>query len=256
MSNSAWKEQIVVKGAGMPEGTYAVTLKDIVTEKKVVQNRSGLAGQSVITKEYDSLDADQKTLVDSIPDEFWPKKANDKEARKKAAFVDQVRFVFNDPATGNDLKFGAEFVIAQYGKEGDVLSSSNKTLVDFVTKATGAPIAAGDTFTLEDFFKPNEEFVLTLVKNGGFTEIDPDSVVKKELAKPIVKGAAALSDRAKTMLDWLKANMQGHAKREIVDLYGTGQFGTFQETTQAWQEIMRNVVYTKDGKTLDFSEAV
>lgn len=82
-------------------------------------------------------------------------------------------------------------------------------------------------------------------------------MIKKELAKPVVTGVEALSPKAKELLEYLKANMQGQPKRAVVDLYQTGQFGTYQETTAAWQEIMRNVKYTADdGKTLDFSEAV
>lgn len=257
MSNSAWDEVVSVKGAGMAEGMYDVTLKDIMQEKKVVQNRTGLAGKSVIGKEYEALDADQKAIVDAVEDEYWPQRPTDKEARKKAAFVDQVRFVFNEPKTGTDLRFGAVFQNGQYAKDGTVLSSSNKNLVDFITRSTGAPIVAGDAFKFADFFKPGDAFVLTLIKKGNFTEIDPNSVMKKELAGPIVKGTAALSAKATTLLDYLKANMQGKSKREIADLYGMGIGGmSYQETQQAWQEIMKNVPYTKDSKTLDFSEAV
>ena len=256
MSNSAWDEQIVVKGAGVPTGVYETVFKDVVRENKVVQYRSGLSGQKVIGKEYDSLDADQKAIVDGIPDEYWPQRPNDDAPRMKAAFIDQYRFIFTDPKTGTDLKFGAVFPVVQYSKDGTVISASNKGLVDFIIQATGAPIVAGDTFTVRDYIKPGDEFRLELVKNGNFTEIDKTSVVKKELAKPIVKGVEALSPKAKELLDFLKANYQGRPKRDVVDLYSTGQFGTLQETMSAWQEIMKNVPYSSDGKTLDFSEAV
>ena len=257
MSNSAWYEQIVVKGAGLPEGQYEVTIKGIEHEYKVVQNRAGLAGKSVISKEYEALDATQKALVDGIDDEYWPQRPGDKEARKKAAFVDQVRFVFNEPKSGTDLKFGATFPNAEYSKDGTVINSSNKKLVDFIVRSTGAPLVAGDAVKFSDFFKMGDAFVLTLIKKGNFTEIDPNSVMKKELAGPIVKGTAALSAKATTLLEYLKANMQGKSKREIADLYGMSIGGmSYQETQQAWQEIMKNVPYTKDSKTLDFSEAV
>lgn len=256
MSNSAWDEQIVVKGAGLQTGVYETTFKDVVRENKVVQNRSGLGGQKVIGKEYDTLTADQKAIVDGIPDEYWPQKPNEDAPRMKAAFVDQYRFIFTDPKTGTDLKFGAVFPVAQYSKDGTVIYAGNKSLVDFISRATGAPIVPGDTFTIRDYIKPGDEFQLELVDNKNFIEIDKNSVVKKELAKPIVKGVEALSPRAKDLLEFLKKDYQGRPKRDVVDLYGTGQFGTLQETMAAWQEIMKNVPYTSDGKTLDFSEAV
>ena len=108
---------------------------------------------------------------------------------------------------------------------------------------------------MADFFKPGDEFVVTVVSRNNFKEIDANSIIKKELAKPIVTGIEALSDGAKEMLDWLKGNMTGRPKRDIADIYGSGQFGTYAETQAKWQEIMKNVPYTKDGKTLDFSEA-
>ena len=256
MSNSAWEDQVIVKGAGLSEGIYEVVLKDIQKESKVVQNRMGLAKQQVIGKEYDALTADQKILVDSIEDEYWPQRPTDKEARKKAAFIDQVRFIFNDPATNTDLRFGAVFPVCQYSKDGTVISSSTKSLTDFVTRATGAAVAPGETFKYSDFFKPGDEYVLELIKKGNFTEIDPNSVVKKELAKPIVRGIEALSENAAKLLEYLKANYQGRPKRDVFDLYNDPQFGGYQAATLAWQEIIKNVPYTKDGKTLDFSEAV
>ena len=256
MSNSAWDEPVEVKGAGMKEGRYDVVAKDVVRENKVVLNREGLKGTGVISKEYDSLDAAHKAIVDAIPDAFWPPTKDGEAPRVKAAFVDQYRFIFNDPNTGKDLSFGAVFPIKQYSKDGTVISTNNKALVDFMVRATGAPIAVDDTFKISDYIKPGDAFVLELVKKGGFTEIDPMSVVKKELAKPVVTGVEALSPKAKELLEFLKANYQGRPKREVVDLYGTGQFGTLQETMSAWQEIMKNVSYSSDGKTLDFSEAV
>jgi hypothetical protein len=256
MSNSAWDETIVVKGAGLPEGQYLVKIIDIIRENKVVQNRVGLGGKGIVTKEYDSLTAEQKAIVDATPEEFWPVRATDKDQtpRKKIAFIDQYRFVFNEPASGTDLKFGAEFDINRYDAVGNRIGGG-KALTDFITRATGAPIEAGDEVKLTDYFKPGDEFVVTLVKNGSFTEMDPNSIMKKELSKPVVKGKEALSVRATTMLEFLKANYQGRPKRDIVDLYGSGQFGTYAETTAAWQEIMKNVSYSKDNKTLDFSEA-
>jgi len=141
------------------------------------------------------------------------------------------------------------------GASGERLGGG-KALTDFITRATGIPVEPGDEFKLSDFFKPGDEFVLTIVKDkGGFSRIDPKSIVKKELAQPIVTGKEALSDRAKALLEYLKANYQGRPKRDILELYGSGQFGSYQETTAAWQEIMKNVKYTSDGKTLDFSEA-
>ena len=47
MSNNVWDEQVTASGAGIAEGTYVVTLKDIERENKVVQNRSGFAGKKI-----------------------------------------------------------------------------------------------------------------------------------------------------------------------------------------------------------------
>ncbi len=259
MSNSAWDEPVVIKGAGINEGQYVAVLKDVVRENLVVNFREGLRGNTkgIVSQEYDSLDAAQKAAVDKVGDECWPLGPKDKEPRKKAAFVDQIRFVFTVPSENNyELGRGAEFVINSYDASRTLMYSGNKALTDFITRATGVPVAAGDEFKLSDFFKAGDEYVITVAKDkGGFSKIDSKNVTKKELAKPIVKGKEALSDRAKTMLEFLKANYQGRPKRDIVDLYGTGQFGSYQETTTAWQEIMKNVKYTSDGKTLDFSEA-
>ena len=256
MSNSAWDEKIVIKGSGIAEGTYEVTLKDIIREEKVVQFREGLRSNSkgIVGKEYSILDESQKAIVDGVGDEFWPLGPNDKEARKKTAFVTQYRFVFNEPKSGSDLKFGAVFPIDLYDASGNRMGGG-KAFTDFITRATGVPVNPGDEFALKDFFKPGDEYVLDVVTKNNFKEIDPKSITKKELAKPVVKGMEALSDRAKQLLEFLKANYQGRPKRDILDLYGSGQFGSYQETTAAWQEIMKNVKYTKDGKTLDFSEA-
>ena len=256
MSNSAWDEKVVIKGSGIAEGRYETTLKDIIREEKVVLFREGLrnAGKGITNQEYASLTADQKAVVDSVGDEFWPLGPNDKEPRKKIAFVNQYRFVFNEPKSGSDLKYGAVFVIDAFDASMNRIGGG-KALTDFITRATGVPVNVGDEFKLSDFFKPGDEYVLEIINKNNFKEIDPKSIVKKELAKPIVKGVEALSDRAKGLLEFLKANYQGRPKRDILDLYGSGQFGTYQETTAAWQEIMKNVKYSKDGKTLDFSEA-
>ena len=255
MSNSAWDEVVKVAGAGLAEGQYEVTLKDIVRENKVVQFREGLRGKKgIINQEYDALTADQKTLVDSLPDEFWPLGPKDTTPRKKTAFVNQIRFVFNDPKSGTDLKYGAVFATDIFDAAGNRMGGG-KSLVDFITRATGIPTEVGDEIKFSDIFKMGDAYVLSLIKKNNFTEIDPNSVMKKELAKPIVRGKEALSDRAKQMLEFLKANYQGRPKRDVVDLYGSGQFGSYGETTAAWQEIMKNVKYTTDGKNLDFSEA-
>ena len=73
MSNSAWDEKVVIKGAGLAEGQYAVTLKDIVREDKVIQFREGLRSNSkgIVGKEYAALTAEQKAIVDAVGDEFW-----------------------------------------------------------------------------------------------------------------------------------------------------------------------------------------
>ncbi len=256
MSNSAWDETVKVKTAGLPEGTYEVELKDIVREDMVVLFKEGLRSiKEVSNKEYADLTSDQKAKVDSQVDEYWPARKEGDQPRIKASFVDQYRFVFVDPATGSEMRQGATFPIQNYNAAKQPITGAGKSLTDFITRATGIPVAAGDEFKLSDFFKHGDKYVLNIVKVKNFSQIDPASVMRKELAKPIVKGKEALSERAKTMLEYLKANMQGRPKRDIVDLYGTGQFGTYPETTAAWQEIMKNVKYTSDGKTLDFSEA-
>jgi len=257
MSNSAWDEQIVIKGSGIAEGTYVAQLTEIIRENKIVQNRNGFGGKQIVQKEYDSLTADQKAFVDSAPAEYWPLGPKDKSPREKAAFVDQYRFVFKVPDQNNyEIKSGAEFPINLWGADGTTRIGGGKSLTDFITRATGIPVEVGDEFKLSDFFKPNDEFVISVIKDkGGYSRIDPKSIVKKELAKPVVKGVDALSERAKNLLAYLKANFQGRPKRDILELYGSGQFGSYQETTAAWQEIMKNVKYTSDGKTLDFSEA-
>lgn len=263
MSNSAWDEQIIIKGAGIAEGTYDVTLVDIQKESKVVMFREGLRDRStgkaypgIINQQYDSLDADKRAIVDSVGDEFWPLGPNDKEPRKKVAFVDQYRFVFNEPKSGTDLnKYnGSTFVINNYDASGNRIGGG-KALTDFIARATGVPITPGDEFKLSDFFKPGDKYVISIVTKGSYKEIDPNSIVRKELAKPIVKGPDALSPAAKEMLDWLKVNYQGRPKKDILELYDSGQFGDRTATVAKWQEIMKNITYTKDGKTLDFSEA-
>lgn len=259
MSNSAWDEKVVIKGSGIAEGTYEVVLKDILRENKVVMFREGLRGnKGIFNKEYETLTAEQKAIVDAAGDEFWPVKPTDKDQtpRKKAAFADQYRFVFVEPKSGQELKSGAVFQIEAYDAAGNVMPGVvGKTFTDFVARATGVPVNVGDELKLSDFFKAGDAYVLDIITKNNYKEIDPKSVVKKELAKPIVKGVEALSERAKTLLEFLKANYQGRPKRDILELYGSGQFGSYQETTSAWQEIMKNVKYTTDNKTLDFSEA-
>lgn len=256
MSNSAWGEKVTVKGVGLAEGQYEVELKDIIREDMVVLFKEGLRSiKEVSNKEYASLTADQKAVIDSQVDEFWPARKEGDQPRIKASFVDQYRFVFVDPASGTEMRQGATFPIQNYNAAKQPITGAGKSLTDFITRATGIPVAVGDEFKLSDFFKPGDKYVLSIVRVKNYSQIDPTSVMRKELAKPIVRGKEALSDRAKTMLDYLKANLQGKPKRDIVDLYGTGQFGSYQETTAAWQEIMKNVKYTSDGKTLDFSEA-
>lgn len=256
MSNSAWEDKVTVRGAGLAEGTYDVELKDIVRENMVVMFKEGLRPiKEVSNKEYNNLTAEQKAVVDQQVDEYWPVRKEGDEPRIKASFVDQYRFVFVDPANGNEMRQGVTFAIQNYNAAKQPIPGAGKSLTDFIIRATGIPVAAGDEFKLSDFFKSGDKYVLNIVKVKNFSQIDPTSVVRKELAKPVVRGKEALSDRAKTMLEFLKANYNGRPKRDIVDLYGTGQFGTYQETTSAWQEITKNVKYTTDGKTLDFSEA-
>jgi len=245
MSNSAWDEPIVVQGAGLAEGQYELELTDIVKENKVVTFREAFRGVKGITgKEYDSLTAEQKALVDSTPVEFWPAR-DGKPPQEKKAFVDRIRFVFKEPNTGYEFKYAAQF------------DMPSKNLSEFITRATAATITPGEDIKFNKLFKPADKFVGYVRRNEktGYMDLDVASVMKKELATPTVKGTAALSEKAIALLDYLKANYQGKPKRDIVDLYGTGQFGSYQETTSAWQEIMRNVKYTSDGKTLDFSEA-
>ena len=69
-----------------------------------------------------------------------------------------------------------------------------KAFTDFITRATGVPVNPGDEFALKDFFKPGDEYVLDVVTKNNFKEIDPKSITKKELAKPVVKGMEALSE--------------------------------------------------------------
>lgn len=256
MSNSAWNEKVVVKGQGLAEGQYEVELKDIVRENMVVLFKEGIRSiKEVSNKEYETLTAEQKAVVDSQTDEFWPPRKATDTPRIKASFVDQYRFVFVDPKTGTEMKQGATFPIQNYNATKQPIDGAGRTLTEFITRATGIPVETGDELVMGDLFKPGDKYVLSIKKVKGYSQIDPESVMKKELAKPIVKGKEALSDRAKQMLEFLKANYNGRPKRDVVDLYGSGQFGSYAETTAAWQEIMKNVKYTTDGKTLDFSEA-
>ena len=101
MSNSAWDEKVVIKGAGLAEGHYEVELKDIIREDMVVLFKEGLRSiKEVSNKEYANLTAEQKSIVDTQTDEYWPVRKEGEQPRIKASFVDQYRFVFVDPATG------------------------------------------------------------------------------------------------------------------------------------------------------------
>lgn len=233
---SAWDEPVIVQGKNLSEGMYEVELTDIQKSEKVVLFREALRGtKGIIGKEYDSLDADSKNTVDNAPVDTWP------DGRQKQTLSDRVSFVFTEPISGITFKYGAQF------------DMPSKRLNDFIARATGVTISAGEEIKFGQLFKPGDKFV-AMIKRGqsGYMDIDPSTIMKKDLANPSVVGTA-LSERATKLLEYLKANYQGRPMKDIVDVYNSGMFGTFTETANAWNEIKAHMSTTRDGKTLDFS---
>ena len=250
MPTSAFDEPMQFgSGPKLTEGQkYLIELTDIAAQKKVVTFKEALRGKkdnkgkSVIGKEYDLLAPDMQALVDSIPPEFWPLKDGETEPREKARYTDRITFQFVEPITGIKFSYDAQF---------DVPS---KKLADFVTRATGITFKGDEGYTWGNIFKKGEKFVATVVKRGNFYAIDTDSIVKEALAGPVAAQAKGeLSATAKSMLDYIKANMVGKPKASVFDLFDNKMFGTYTETQKAWTEIQNSgIKFTLDGKTFGF----
>lgn len=237
-------------GSKLIEGQkYSIELTDLISQNKVVAFRDALRGiknaegKSIIGKEYDTLSADMKKIVDETPAEYWPLKEGETEQKEKQKFVNRIIFQFREPES--DVKF-------LYDAQFDVPS---KKLGEFVTRATGMVIKGDEGYTWGNMFKKGEKFVATVIKRGNFLGIDVGSVVKEALSGPVANSGKSgeLSPAAQKLLDYIKSNMVGQKKSVIFDLFDNGEFGTYAETQKAWTEIQRSgTKISLDGKTFGF----
>jgi hypothetical protein len=251
MATSAFEEPLVTgSGSKLTEGEkYVVELTDIVSQKKVVTFREALRGKktadgkSIIGKEYDSLPADMKALVDNTPEEYWPLRDGETEQRAKNKFTDRIVFQFREPTTDVKFLFDAQF---------DVPS---KKLREFVERSTGMVVKGDEGYTWGNLYKKGDKFIATIIKRGNFLGIDTDSIVKEALHGPLESAGSAsgeLSPTAQKLLEYIKGNMIGKPKSAVFDLFDTGQFGTYAETQKAWTEIQKKTKVSLDGKTFGF----
>ena len=249
MAQSAFEEPLVTGSTQkLIEGQkYVVELTDIIKQNKCVAFKEALRGKkdangkSIIGKEYDSLSPEMQALVDGAPAEFWPLGPGETEPREKARFVDRITFQFLEPESGVKFLYDAQF------------DMGSKKLGEFVSKATGMLVKGDEGYTWGNLFPKGSKFVGTVVKRGNFLGLDVNSIVKKELAGPVVDGASVpgeLSETAKKLLEHIKTNMVGKSKASVFDLFDSGQFGTYTETQKAWTEIQRSgIKISEDGRT-------
>jgi len=247
-------------GAKLVDGRqYKLELVDITIRPRVVSYREewkGMKGLSGV--EYDKLTPENKAIVDNAPIEYWEPR-DGKEPAPKDKFESRITFQFREPEA--DVKS----IFLQYKMKENGFPSPD--LRKFVTTATGITVDGND-FTWGDIFKAGDKFV-GVVKaksggNGNLYEIEKNSLVREELAAPIVTGAAAvgtLSDNAKALYEFIKANLNGQPKGKIVEHLKTGAGGAigpaddgkarYNNTFEAWTEIRKSGVkyLSDDGKT-------
>ena len=256
MSTSAFEEPLVVSGSvsKLVEGQkYVVELTDIVKQDKCVAFRESLrgktdaAGKSIINKEYALLSPDLQVFVDNAAPDFWKLTERDikegkTEPREKAKFVNRITFQFREPESDVKFLYDAQFEVP------------STKLSNFVARATGIIPTGDEGYTWGNLFPKGSKWVAVVNKRGNFMGIDVDTLVKEELAGPVVAAVKGeLSDTAKALLEYIKGNMVGKPKSSVFDLFDSKQFGTYTETQKAWTEIQRSgIKISLDGKTFGF----
>ena len=250
MSESAWNTPIDVTSGGVPVGRQNFELADITKKTKVINYMDAFKGiKGLVNKEYAELDAAQQKIVDEAPREFWKprNKKEEENPREKQRFGDQIEitFTYTDPEKGTKHDLPARF------------PTPGPALGNFITRATGITVGPSDDVKFADVFKKGDKFVAEVEKNdAGFSNIKIPTIMKAELAAPVVTGTAALGSKETELLEYLKANFTGKRLGDITTVYGSGQFGSYPETSALWKKIVQSgVKYTTDKKTFNFVEA-
>jgi hypothetical protein len=222
---------------------YKVVLEDLKIKTKIVSYRKEWEGKKGLSGvEYDKLTPENKEIVDNAPIEYWEPK-DGKEAQPKAKFEDRITFQFREPEE-DEKRIYLQFKMKEGGWP-------TQKLREFVTKATAMQIDGSEGFMWGDIFKKGDEFVGIVKANGNMYTLEPDSVVKAELAPPIVKGdITTLSENAQKLYAFIKDNLNGSPRSEIAKSLKTGANGTigpendekarYNATFAAWTEIRRS----------------
>jgi hypothetical protein len=267
MAENAWNTKIEVTSGGVPAGRQNFELTNITKKTKVVNYIGAFKGiRGLVNKEYAELDANQQKIVDDAPKEFWEPR-NDKEKanpREKQRFGDQIvlTLTYTDPEKGTKHDLDARF------------PTPGPALGNFITKATGITVGPSDDIKFADVFKPGDKFVAEVEKNdAGFSNLKIPTIMKAELAAPIVTGTAALGPKETELLEYLKKNYTGKRLGDITNIYqagdqavsadpnaakydpANGRFGSYPEASALWRNIVgANVKYTTDKKTFNFEQ--
>lgn len=262
MAIDAWDEPLNFGGAKLVEGKqYTIELTNIIKKVKVVSGSKALAKKGVINKEYDELDAAGKKLVDDAPVEYWPLKEGETTPREKAKFHNAIIFQFREPETDTKFMYDAQFIMSY--PDNYPIKTKDSDLRKFVERIFGMSIQGDEGFTWGGMFKKGDKFVATTYRKDGYSHLNIDSIIKAELAGPTVTNdPTALSEDAKKLLEYIKANLSGQKFTSVLAHFAdgagetigpAGDTATYNKTHAAWSEIRRSgVKYSLDGKVFGF----
>lgn len=253
---SAFNTKMNFGGNQLIEGKkYTVELTDIIRKDNVVAYNPAFVGKKgLMGKGYDELDEASKKIFDETPAEMWSAK-DGKEAKPKPKLVNRLTFQFKEPESGTQFMYDAQFDMS-------LTDFPSKKLRDFVTRSTGMPIQGDEGFTWGSLFHQGDKFVAIVEKKNNYPRLNVDSIMKAELSSPVIADENSLSDDAKKLIEYIKANLVGQSFQAVTEVFNNNAGGTivgdetknaYDRTTAAWAEIRRaGVTYSTDGKTFGF----
>ncbi len=255
MATDAFEEPLNFGGSKLTEGrTYTIELTEIIKQNKVVAPSTILKGKGVVGKEYDALTDAEKKIVDDSPVEMDTRAG--RTPREKPKFINRITFQFVEPDSQIKFLYDAQFDMS-------LDNYPTKKLRDFVQRATGISVQGDEGFTWGTLFKRGEKFLAAVRRNGAYFGIDIDTIVKAQLAAPVVVGEEGLSVDAKSLLEYIKNNLVGEQFSVIVDVFTSGAGGAivtdangdaYAKTRDAWAELrQKSVSFSLDGKTFGFA---
>lgn len=238
MAKSAFNEKFSFGGGVLTAGErYTIVLRDVILREGVVAYNPALTGTGLLGKEVETLDDDQKQLLEDTSPLTW----DDGTERPKTE--DVIVLVFEEPESGIKTgNFDITFRVSGAKPE--------RRFREFLERVTGKTVG-DEPFTIGDYLQPGMEFTAVATTKGNFSSFDRDSI------EPAVSGGdgsvpkvdrAAISAR---ILKVFKANAEALNGKPASILFGKlrefndqGEFSDIDwiELVGAYQEVKPKVV--------------